>query len=155
MPSSEATSPADSGPPDSGSSGSGASPWPERHAGTSRLEWGVAAVSALVVLAVVGFLLAEGLGEPPTPPEVHVTATAVRPLAIGHLVEFEAANRGGTTAARVEVEGTLRRGGATVETASATLDYVPEDGSRRGGLYFSADPRAHALELRATGYARP
>lgn len=127
----------------------------EHHDGTSPLEWAVAAVSALVVLVLVGFLLYEALGEAPTPPDVRVTATAVRALEGGHLVEFDATNRGETTAARVEVEGTLRRGGATVESASATLDYVPAAGTRRGGLYFSEDPRGHALELRARGYARP
>lgn len=150
MPSPEANDAPDRGPSD----GEPQRP-PEHHDATSPLEWAVAAVSALVVLAVVGFLLYEALGEAPTPPDVRVTVTVVRALERGHLVEFDATNRGQTTAARVEVEGTLRRGGATVEAASATLDYVPAGGTRRGGLYFSEDPRGYALELRARGYARP
>jgi uncharacterized protein (TIGR02588 family) len=35
------------------------------------------------------------------------------------------------------------------------LDYVPPRSSREGGLWFSRDPRAGRLTLRATGYAEP
>lgn len=123
--------------------------------GTSPIEWVVAAASALLVLGAVGYLLYEALAEPLTPPAVEVTVEAVRAVGDGYLVEFEAQNRGRTTAAGLVVEGTLRRGAETVETASVTLDYVPAEGSRRGGLYFTEDPRAYALALRPTGYSRP
>lgn len=123
---------------------------PESHGGTSWIEWVVAAASALLVLAAVGYLFYEALGKTQTPPNIRVTATAIRPMGDGYLVEFAAENRGGTTAASVEVEGTL-----AAETASATLDYVPAEGRRTGGLYFSSDPRSHPLALKATGYARP
>ena len=126
-----------------------------RSGGTSPIEWVVAAASALLVLGAVGYLLYEALAEPPTPPAVEVTVEAVRAVGDGYLVEFEAQNRGRTTAAGLVVEGTLRRGAETVETASVTLDYVPAEGSRRGGLYFTEDPRAYALALRPTGYGRP
>lgn len=115
----------------------------------------MAAASALLVLATLGFLVYEALAVSPTPPDLRVTVAAVQPAGDSYLVEFEATNGGGRTAARVEVEGTMRRGGVTVETASATLDYVPEGGTRRGGLYFTQDPRGQTLELRALGYARP
>lgn len=126
------------------------SPHPEGHATASPVEWGAAALSAALVLAVAGLLLYEALGEAPTPPDVHVTAAEVHPAGPGYLVEFEAENRGTTTAAAVEIEGALGD-----ETASATLDYLPAEGTRRGGLYFSSDPRGGPLELRAVGYKRP
>lgn len=126
---------------------------------TSMLEWALAAVSALLVLGAIGVLLHEALGEPSTPPLVVVTVEAVRPVGetsgAGYLVEFRAENRGQTTAARVHVEGTLRRGAETVETASTTLDYVPAEARRQGGLYFTEDPRAYELEVRPTGYDLP
>lgn len=126
-----------------------------RRSGTSRLEWALAALSALLVLAVLGHLLYEALAEPATPPEVRVTAEAVRPSGRGYLVEFEAQNRGQTTAAGLGVEGTLTRGATTVETRSTTVDYLPAESSRKGGLYFTEDPGDYELELRATGYDRP
>ena len=123
--------------------------------GTSPLEWALAALSAALVLGVIGFLLYEGLAEPTTPPEVRVTVETVRPAGSGYLVTFKAENRGQRTAAGLGVEGTLKRGGTTVETRSTTLDYVPSEGARKGGLYFTEDPRDYELALRATGYDRP
>lgn len=123
--------------------------------GTSRLEWVLAAFGALLVLGAVGHLLYEALAEPATPPDVRVEVVGVRPVGGGYLAEFRAENRGRSTAARLSVEGTLRQGATTVETASATLDYLPAEGSRRGGLFFSRDPRAYALDVRAVGYERP
>ncbi len=128
---------------------------PERHGSTPPLEWALAAASGAVVLAVVAFLLYEGLGERPTPPDVRVTVESVRPAGPGYLVEFTAENVGQTTAARVEVEGVLRDGARAAETSSATLDYAPPESKRRGGLYFTRDPGEFDLEVRATGFDRP
>ena len=36
-----------------------------------------------------------------------------------------------------------------------TLDYLPQDSERRGGLFFTEDPAAYELVLRAQGYAEP
>lgn len=138
-----------------GGSTSGSSQGSPSQGGPSPLEWALAAASALLVLGVVGFLLYEALAEPLTPPEVAVAVEAIRPLQSGYLVEFRAENRGQTTAAGLHIEGTLKRGSATVETASTTLDYVPAEAGRRGGLYFTVDPRAYELSVRPTGYGRP
>ena len=59
------------------------------------------------------------------------------------------------TAAAVSIEGTLRDGGQTVETSTATLSFVPGHSERKAGLIFTRDPRRHALEVRATGYEEP
>ena len=73
-----------------------------------------------------------------------------------YLVQFRAFNQGGSAAARADD----RRGAhqvrtAATETSEAVLDYVPARSSREGGLWFSGDPRAGQLTLRATGYAEP
>ncbi|HLT48639.1 MAG TPA: TIGR02588 family protein [Rubricoccaceae bacterium] len=128
---------------------------PEHHDETSPLEWALAAASALLVLGVIGFLLYEAAAEPPTPPAVTVDVVGVRPSGNGYVVEFEAHNEGGETAARLTVEGTLVAGAEEVEASEATLDYVPAGGRRGGGLFFTRDPRAYRLDLRPTGYARP
>ncbi len=123
--------------------------------GTSRLEWAVAAACALLVLGSIGYLLYDALSGSSTPPEVWVTVEAVRPSGPGYLVEFEAENLGHKTADGLGIEGTLKRGATTVETRSTTLDHLPGDSKRRGGLYFTEDPRAYTLDLVATGYGRP
>jgi uncharacterized protein (TIGR02588 family) len=121
----------------------------------SRWEWVAAAVSTLLVLAVVGYLLYDAVARPRTPPAVTVHAEGVLRAGGLWLVEFRARNHGHTTAAVVKVEGELREGERTVESSEAVLDYVPGESVRRGGLFFRADPRAYRLELRALGYQEP
>jgi uncharacterized protein (TIGR02588 family) len=72
----------------------------------------------------------------------------------GWLVEIEATNLGHSAASHLEILGELPAPGG-VEQRSVVLDYVPPRSSRRGGLYFSGDPRARPLTLRAVGYQSP
>ena len=121
----------------------------------SRWEWVAAAVSTALVLAVVGYMLYDAVARPQTPPSITVQADSVLRANGLWLVEFQARNHGHQTAAQVKVEGALMDGGEAVETSEAVLDYVPGESVRRGGLFFTRDPRAHRLELRALGYQEP
>lgn len=127
----------------------------ERQSHTSPVEWAVAALGALLVLGAAGSLLYEALAGPATPPAVAVEVRAIQPVGSGYLVEFEAFNHGGETAAQVTVEGTLSHDGSEVEASTTMLDFIPPEAHRRGGLFFTEDPRAFELALRATGYASP
>lgn len=121
----------------------------------SRSEWVVAGISALLVLGSVGFLLWQALTLADTPPQIVVSADSILQLEHGFLVEFRARNEGSSTAAGVLVRGELRSDTSTVQTSEATLDFVPSGAQRRGGLFFTHDPRLYALRLRAVGYDRP
>jgi uncharacterized protein (TIGR02588 family) len=121
----------------------------------SRWEWVAAAVSTLLVLGVVGYLLYDAVARPQTPPALTVQADTVLKAGGLWLVEFRAENRGHRTAAAVKVQGELMEGEQVVEASEAVLDYVPGESVRRGGLFFRADPRAYRLELRAHGYQEP
>jgi uncharacterized protein (TIGR02588 family) len=122
---------------------------------TSTAEWIVAALSAALVLGVVGFLINDGVRSPATPPDVTVEVDSIQPAGPGYLVLFRAENRGRSTAAEVVVEGELEADTGRVETSETTLDYVPAGGVERGGLYFRRDPRTFRLRLRAQGYRDP
>ena len=122
---------------------------------TSTAEWIVAAVSAALVLAVLGFLIYDGVRSPRTPPDVTVEVDSIQTAGPGYLVLFRARNRGRATAAEVLVEGELEADTGKVESAETTIDYVPGGGTQRGGLYFSQDPRRLRLMLRAKGYRDP
>jgi uncharacterized protein (TIGR02588 family) len=133
---------------------------PERDGGEgggvkSRWEWVAAAVSTVLVLAVVGYLLYDAVARPRTPPSVQVRADTVLQADGLWLVRFRAANAGHETAAALKVEGVLMRADSSVETSEAVLDYVPGRSVRHGGLFFRHDPRAYRLELRALGYQEP
>lgn len=69
---------------------------------------------------------------------------------------FTVENRGHMTGAGVSVSGVLLdAAGATVEESAVTFDFIAPRSREHGGLYFSADPRAYRLRLRAEGYADP
>jgi uncharacterized protein (TIGR02588 family) len=118
-------------------------------------EWVVAAIGAALVAATIFYLVWLALSRDETPPDVRVVAGGVLALENGWLVQFRAVNAGGTAAAEVLVEGELRGQGGAIETAEATVDYLPPRSEREGGLIFSRDPRDHELRLRAKGYVDP
>jgi uncharacterized protein (TIGR02588 family) len=119
------------------------------------LEWLVAGIGALLVAGTIGYLVFQALWRDQTPPDVRIVTLRVLALEQNHLVEFRAVNRGGEPVAQLLVEGELVGPEGPVETAEATLDYLPPASHRDGGLFFSRDPRQLDLRLRAKGYARP
>ena len=122
---------------------------------TSVSEWIVAIFSAALVLALLGFLVYEGVRAPKTPPDVSIEVDSVQKAGSGYLVLFRARNRGRTTAAEVLVEGELETDAGKVERSETTIDYVPARGEQPGGLYFRGDPQRARLRLRAHGYRDP
>lgn len=122
-----------------------ASPW----------EWAVAAVSAVVVLGAIGLMLYEALAGASTPPDMEVRVDEVTQITGGYLVQLQVRNVGQSTAAEVTVEGELKNGEQTVETSETTIDYVPAEATRSGGLFFTENPAMYTLEVRALGYDEP
>ncbi|HKU53017.1 MAG TPA: hypothetical protein VJQ25_11150, partial [Nitrospira sp.] len=90
-----------------------------------------------------------------SPPDVTVEIDRIVPAQNGFLVEFRLINEGGRTAAGLTVEGMLRNGTEILETSNTTVEYLPSHSERAGGLFFTLDPRAYDLQLRATGYETP
>jgi uncharacterized protein (TIGR02588 family) len=122
---------------------------------TSPWEWAVAALGGLMIIAALGYMAYYGFTHPQTPPNVTVEVREVSPLAAGFLVEFEARNSGNSTAAGLVISGELRSGDAVAESSETTLDYLPEQSRRLGGLFFQNDPSQYDLSLRAEGYVAP
>ncbi|WP_300573406.1 TIGR02588 family protein [Phenylobacterium sp.] len=122
---------------------------------TSPLEWLVAGVGALLVVFTVGYMVQFALTRPEGPPAVVLEVTGVSRASTGYLVSFTATNTGLSTGAGIVVTGELSSGGARIEASEMTLDYLPQDSERQGGLFFTQDPAAHELVLRAQGYAEP
>ena len=119
-----------------------------------RAEKIVGAVSAAVILAIMAFLAVGALGNDGGPPDVVVEMRGVTQAGTGWLVEFEATNLGNTGATHLEIAGEIP-GPAGSERQSVVLDYLPPRSTRRGGLYFTGDPRTRPLTLRAVGYQSP
>lgn len=138
-----------------GKSGTGGGGERDPHEPISALEWAVAALGLLLVLGAVAIVVEDALRNGIRGPVVAVQADSV--LAMpggGYRLHFTARNGGRGTAAELVVTGVLRDG-AGEETSQATVDYLPARSTRRGGLFFTRDPRTAALQLRAEGYREP
>lgn len=122
---------------------------------TPLLEWVVAPAGLALILAAIGLILFDGLNGKDVPPGVVVAAVRTTPAAGGWTVQFEARNLSRRPAAEVQVTGVLTAAGGELERRSVTLDYIPGEGLRKGGLLFRHDPRAGRLELAAEGYREP
>ena len=120
------------------------------------LEWIASGVGLLLILGMLAVIGRDAFNRDTEQlPAIEVGVIRVARAGAGFVVEIEAHNRSGGAAAAVQIEGALKDGGTEVETSSATLDYVPGRARRAGGLFFTRDPRAHRLEIRALGYQTP
>lgn len=122
---------------------------------TSPLEWAIAGLSGLLLAATLAYMVVFAISEPETPPAVTLSVETVTTTPGGYLVVFRVDNAGGAAAAGVQVSGELRQGETVVETSEATIDYLPQQSERQGGLFFTRDPEALELTLRAEGYSEP
>jgi uncharacterized protein (TIGR02588 family) len=122
---------------------------------TPPLEWVMAAIGFTLVASTIAFIAHDALTDAGAPPEITVRSDSISPLEHGYLVTLSASNRGDRTAAAVKVEGELRKGAVTVEKREMSFQYVPARSERKGGLFFTHDPRALELVITAHGYERP
>ena len=121
---------------------------------TPWLEWLASGIGLLLALLVFGLIGRQAVDDASQPPAIVVEVENVTSVPEGYRVEFRARNTGGSAGAQVEVEGRLSGGGAD-ETSHVVFDYVPAHSVRRGGLFFTQDPRLGRLSVRARGYSAP
>lgn len=128
----------------------------ERAPPTSPLEWVAAGIGALLIAAMIVYMVQYGLrehGEVPGRIDIAVVETQVS--GHGHTVRFKIVNRTTATAATLRVRGELRSGDRVVEAAEAEFDYLPPYSERHGGLVFQQDPARFDLRIAPTGYSEP
>ena len=125
--------------------GNGISPW----------EWVSAAIGAILVFGTIAIMLHEAFTASQRPVAVEITVDTIVAVPTGYLVRFTARNGGDFTAAALQIEGELLRDDVVVGTASTTIDYLPQRGSRSAAVIFELDPREHTLRLRPVGHDDP
>lgn len=131
-------------------------PAPALGAGTSPLEWAVAAVGAALLAAAVGYLAWHAWEREAGPPDLTIAEVGRQAGAGGYRVAVSVKNVGCGAAAAALVAGELlEEGGQVAEEAEATLDYVAIGSAREAWLVFSQDPARYALKLRVKGMAKP
>lgn len=123
------------------------------------LEWWVALFSGLIVTAMIGFLILQGIGAardaPTSQPVPFAQVVQIAPISSGYRVEISAGNSGETTAASVRFRATLQRNGRPVETVEVVFDYLPGNSERSGAVIFQQDPRLFDLVITPESYVAP
>lgn len=115
----------------------------------------VAGLGLVMVVALLGYLLHHAIAGDHSPPNILVEVVEVRDNGEDFLVIFDVRNAGGTTASSVVITGELTRFGLVTESATATIDFIPAESIRRGGLFFRHDPRETTLRITPSGYVVP
>jgi uncharacterized protein (TIGR02588 family) len=118
------------------------------------LEWAVFAVSALLIAAVISFLVYETATIGNAPPDIHVQIGTPEARTGYFAVPIEVMNKGDQTAEGVHIEVVLKSGGEE-ETGDFEIAFLPRRGSREAWVTFKRDPRGGALEARVLGYEKP
>ena len=112
------------------------------------LEWGAAAIGALLVLGMLIYLGVDAFRED-TPPDLVAQVMAIRPGSEGWVVEVRVENRGDRTAAQVEVglaEADVRR--------TVTLEFVPGHSHRSASIVLATRP-TRPPDVRVESFREP
>jgi len=118
------------------------------------LEWTVFGLSAVLIAAVIGFLVYETATLGDAPPDIHVQIGTPQPRAGYFAVPIEVMNKGDHTAEGVHIEVTLKSGGED-EKGDFEIAFLPRRGSREAWVTFKSDPQSGSLEARVLGYEKP
>ena len=127
--------------------GSRSTPW---------LEWFGAGTGLALALGLFGAIGWQAFDEGDSAPTLVAEVETITQVDGGFRVDIRARNRSRIAAAQIEVEGRLSGGSqGEVETGRITFDYLAGHSARKGGLFFTRDPRSGSLSIRVAGYAMP
>ena len=126
------------------------------------LEWGVFAISLLLVGATLFYLGRETLTAKESPPHIALKMGTPRLLqnfpkeAPSFIVSVEASNKGWQTAEGVHIEIEMQRGQEEPQTADFEIAFLPRNSSREGWVAFKGKPEnIKKLSARVLGYEIP
>ncbi|MCA1629691.1 MAG: hypothetical protein LC785_09655 [Acidobacteria bacterium] len=120
----------------------------------NRVEWSVFAVSLVLVLGTLGYLVYEGARADKAAPDIGVRLGTPERRTQDFVVPVFVTNSGDETAEGVQIEVVLE-GGAEPERGEFTIAFVPRRATREGWVAFRSDPRGARLTPRVLGYEKP
>ncbi|HEV3410303.1 MAG TPA: hypothetical protein VG095_08405, partial [Chthoniobacterales bacterium] len=118
------------------------------------LEWTVFALSAVLILTVIGFLIYESAMIGQKPPDIHLRMGEVQARDGYFALPLEVTNTGDQTAEGVHLEVVLKTNGGE-ERADLEIQFLPRRGKREAWVNFKTDPRTGTLDARVLGYEKP
>ncbi|MEB3357936.1 MAG: TIGR02588 family protein [Synechococcales bacterium] len=125
--------------------------------GRSPAEWlgfGIAVTILGGIVSLVGYLWISE--DTQAPPQITVSRTeGIRQEPGQFYVPFTVTNRGGETAASVQVVAELRQNGEVVEAGEQLIDYLSRGEVEEGAFIFTQNPAEGELVLRVASYTLP
>lgn len=120
------------------------------------LEWSVFAVSLVLVVSTLGYLVYDVARAGNTPPTFEFVLGTPQPRRNQFLVPVTVTNLGDETAATVQVEVILESGGKEQESGEFELAFLPRHSTREGWVTFQTDPRTvDQMKARILGFEKP
>lgn len=119
------------------------------------LEWTALAVSVVALVAVVGFLVVDGIADQGRPPQPQVTLHEGKAYRVegGWMLPATVTNGGDSAAEAVVVRGTATVAGAE-EESEVTLDYLPAGTDVEVTFGFTDEPDGD-VSVRIVGFRLP
>ncbi|BAY86421.1 hypothetical protein NIES267_59280 [Calothrix parasitica NIES-267] len=120
-------------------------------------EWVTFSMASSILVAVVGLVSFTWIKQPAQKPPVLVVNSnkPLRKFNGQYYVPFELVNRGGQTAASVQVKAELRINGKVEETGEQQIDFLSRREKETGAFVFSQNPEEGELILRVASYKLP
>ena len=129
-----------------------------RQSGTARpaVEWITGALSCLMVVTLIAFLLFQALFRDARPPDLSVVVEGVERTENSTMVWIAVANGGDDTAAAVTVQATRKGASDPGAQREIEFDYVAGHAVRRGAFVFpDAEIRPDDLDVEIGGFVEP
>lgn len=120
-------------------------------------EWVTFSVASLILIGVIGLVSFTWIREPSQKPPLLVVTNnqPLRKINGQYYIPFEVVNKGGETAASVQVIAELRLNGKVEETGEQQIEFLSRKEKETGAFIFSKNPEEGELILRVASYKSP
>lgn len=120
------------------------------------LEWIIFAVSLVLVVSTLGYLIYDASTVGEAPPSIEFQLGETQQRSQQFIIPVSVTNQGDHTAEGVQIEVVLENGGKELESAEFEIAFLPRRATRSGWVTFQTDPRtAERIKTRAVGYEKP
>lgn len=120
------------------------------------LEWLVFAISLVLVVGTLGYLVYDVATLSDTPPNIEFAIGKPIPQSNYFLVPVTVTNRGDETAEAVQIEVVLESGGKPQESGEMEIAFLPRQSTREGWVTFQTNPQTvDQIRARVLGFEQP
>lgn len=122
----------------------------------NKLEYAVAGLGFLLVLAILGYLIYKTVSYKSEPPQLFLQYFHEPGRYEPYRYHVIVHNKGAETAEGIIIELTLEKGGEELEKAQLDVAYCPKESSREGYVSFIENPsQADTIKARVVSYNKP